>query len=96
MPATVTRDSHYCTCLGHLGWQDTDRIISIFCHAAQGGQGKYSSDCRVSLLLTILLTNFAYVNNPLKATISHSKDQKLKNKKCKKNEVRNVLILLLI
>jgi hypothetical protein len=51
-------------------------IISIFCHAAQGGQGKYSSDCRISLLLTVLLTNFANVNNPSKATISHFKDQK--------------------
>jgi hypothetical protein len=39
---TVTRDSHYSTCLGHLGQRDRDRIISIFCHTAQGGQGKYS------------------------------------------------------
>ncbi len=38
---TVTCDSHYCTSLGHLGWHDTDGIVSIFCHAAQGGQGKY-------------------------------------------------------
>ncbi len=22
MPATATYDSHYCTCLGHLGWHD--------------------------------------------------------------------------
>ena len=29
------------TCLGHLGWSNRDRIISILCHAAQGGQGKY-------------------------------------------------------
>jgi hypothetical protein len=29
MPSTVTRDSHYCTCLGHLGRLDTDRIMSI-------------------------------------------------------------------
>ncbi len=29
MPATATRDSHYCTCLGHLGWGNTDRINSI-------------------------------------------------------------------
>ncbi len=26
-------NSHYCTCLGHLGQHDTDRIVSI-------GQGK--------------------------------------------------------
>ncbi len=29
MPATATCDSHYCTCFGHLGRCDTDRIISI-------------------------------------------------------------------
>ncbi len=29
MQATVTHNSHYCTCLGHLGQRDTDRIISI-------------------------------------------------------------------
>jgi hypothetical protein len=28
-PATVTCDSHYCTCLGHFGQPDTERIISI-------------------------------------------------------------------
>jgi hypothetical protein len=27
--ATGTRDSHYSTCLGHLGLHDTDRIISF-------------------------------------------------------------------
>jgi hypothetical protein len=25
MPVTVTRDSHYCTCFGHLGWRNTNR-----------------------------------------------------------------------
>jgi hypothetical protein len=25
----LTSDSHYCTRLGHLGWRDTNRIISI-------------------------------------------------------------------
>ncbi len=29
MLATATRDSHYFTCLGHLGWHDRDRILSI-------------------------------------------------------------------
>jgi hypothetical protein len=38
---TVTGDSHYCTCLSHLGQRDTDRIVSIFCHVVQGGTGKY-------------------------------------------------------
>jgi hypothetical protein len=31
--ATAAHDSQYCTCLGHLGLYDRDRIISI-------GQGK--------------------------------------------------------
>jgi hypothetical protein len=59
MPATATQ---YSTCLGHLGRCDTDRIVSISCSVAQHGQGKY---CFVSLSLTVLLTNFANVNNPL-------------------------------
>jgi hypothetical protein len=29
MLVTATCDSHYCTCLGHLGQRNTDRIISI-------------------------------------------------------------------
>jgi hypothetical protein len=29
MPATATRDGHSCTCLGHLGQHNRDRIISI-------------------------------------------------------------------
>jgi len=33
MLLTATCDSHYCTCLRHLGWCNTDRIVSI-------GQGK--------------------------------------------------------
>ncbi len=28
MLATATRDIHYCTCLGHPGQRDKDRIIS--------------------------------------------------------------------
>ncbi len=39
LSATATRESHYYTFLGHLGQCDTDRIVSIFCHTAQGGQG---------------------------------------------------------
>ncbi len=35
------------------------------CCTAQCGQGKYSSDCHVSLSLTVLLTNFANVNDLL-------------------------------
>ncbi len=46
MPSIVTCDS---TCPDHLGRCNTDRIISISCQAAQGGIGKYSSDCHASL-----------------------------------------------
>jgi hypothetical protein len=66
MPATATRD---CTCLGHCGWHDTDRIISILCHTAQGVQGKYSNDCCESLLPMVLITNFPDVNDPLRMTL---------------------------
>jgi len=65
-PATATQKS---TCLGHLGLGDTYRIVSISCHAAQGGQGKYyciaQGDCRMSLSLTVLLTNVNNVSDPL-------------------------------
>jgi hypothetical protein len=30
MPAIVTRDSRYCTFLGHLGWRETDRTWTNF------------------------------------------------------------------
>jgi hypothetical protein len=41
MPMTVTRDSHYNTWLGNLGWYDANRNdpISI---TPQSGQDKYS------------------------------------------------------
>jgi hypothetical protein len=66
-PATATSDTHHCSCLGHLGRCDTDRIVSISCCAAQGGQGKYCNaaqgDCRVSLSPTVMLTNVVNVND---------------------------------
>jgi len=45
MLVTATRDSHHCTCLGHLGWCDTDRIISIYVTRPR----QVSSDCHMSL-----------------------------------------------
>ncbi len=33
--ATATSDTHHCSCLGHLGWRDTDRVVSISCRAAK-------------------------------------------------------------
>ncbi len=58
MLATATHNSHYCTCLGHFGRRDTDRITSI-------GQGEYISDCNAMLSPMISLTNFNNVNDPL-------------------------------
>jgi hypothetical protein len=41
--------------LPYLPWRrNTDRIISVFCLATQGGQGKYNSDCYVSLSMALL------------------------------------------
>ncbi len=40
MPATATSETCHCSCLGHLGLCDTDRIVSISCRVTQGGQGK--------------------------------------------------------
>ncbi len=55
-----------CTYLGHLGRRDTDRIVSIFCRVTQGGQRKYCFMLLSQLLLlTVLLTKFAILNDPL-------------------------------
>ncbi len=52
LSATVTRD---CTCLGHLGQQDTDRIISI-------DQGKYIQHDITGVIICDIALNFANVN----------------------------------
>jgi hypothetical protein len=49
MLATATCDSHYCTCLGHLGRCDRDRIISI-------GQGK-KIRCNIALDIMFDIAN---------------------------------------
>jgi hypothetical protein len=48
MPVISRRNIAFLTCLGHLGQCNTDRIVSISGHVAQGGQGKY---CFMSLSL---------------------------------------------
>jgi hypothetical protein len=53
------------TGLGHLGQRKSDRIISIFCCATQGGQGKYNSDCRLSLFQAFRLKNIDNGTEPL-------------------------------
>jgi hypothetical protein len=55
----------FLTFLGHLGWRDIKGpILSVSCCARWPIQVR-SCDCRVSL--TVSLTNFANVNDPLKA-----------------------------
>ncbi len=41
--ATGVSDSHYCASLGHLGWRDTDRIISIGITGNSYGRGGLST-----------------------------------------------------
>jgi hypothetical protein len=76
-PATVTSDTHHCSCHSHLGQCGTDRIVSVSCRVAQGGQGKYchttQGDCRVTLSLTVSPTNVANVNEPLSGVYTGKK-----------------------
>jgi hypothetical protein len=51
-----TRQSRDCTCLGHLGQCDTDRIISI-------GQGKYIGRDIAGVIMCDISLNFANVNS---------------------------------
>ncbi len=46
MPATATHDSHCCTCLGHLGWCTTDRIISILLTCVAVADGFTNNLCQ--------------------------------------------------
>jgi hypothetical protein len=65
MPVIVTSDTHHCSCLGQLGRHVTDRIVSISCRTAQGGQGKNIFCC---------CCNIANVSNPLSGvyTFNHA------------------------
>jgi hypothetical protein len=51
--ATATRDSHYCTCLGHLGHWNRDRIISIYVALPKVAKASKVYHCRVPLSLTL-------------------------------------------
>jgi hypothetical protein len=39
------------TCLGHLGWHDTEMIISTFVTSLKEAKAKYSSDGQIQLSL---------------------------------------------
>ncbi len=56
MQATVIRDSNYCTCLGHLGRRDTDRIISIVLShvAVADGFANNPGQCKQSINATFM------------------------------------------
>ncbi len=51
--ATVTFDSHYCTCFGHLGHCDRDRIISIYVTPAKVAKASKVCQCHMSLSLAL-------------------------------------------
>ncbi len=59
MPATATSGTHHCTFLGHLGLHDTDRIVSISCRVAQGGQGKAVALLSMSVAVTDVFAKIA-------------------------------------
>jgi hypothetical protein len=59
LPVTATYKRQYSTCLGHLGQCDIIRNDPILMFA-QGGQGKYSAICLVSLSLEVLQENSAH------------------------------------
>jgi hypothetical protein len=62
---TMTHNSNTLVlALATLGSTTIKKKQSYLCCIAQGSQGTYSSDCRVSLLPTVLLTNFTNVNHP--------------------------------
>jgi hypothetical protein len=66
-PFTMTCDSGMLVlALATLGGATKIGSNLFLCHASQGGQGKYSSDCRASLSLTVSLTNFTNVNSPVR------------------------------
>ncbi len=56
-------DSDTKQCLDHLGWHDTDRIVSISCCAAQGGQflvschPRWSRQVLFCVAVTIIITH---------------------------------------
>ncbi len=51
LSSVLCHENAHLTSFGHLGRCDTNRIGSILCCIAQGCQGKYASDCRMSLSL---------------------------------------------
>ncbi len=54
-PAISCRDIAFLTCLGHLGWRDTDRIISI-CVATLKVATRHVQKCRCHVSLSLALS----------------------------------------
>jgi len=73
-PVIETQDSHYCTWLGHLRQQDTNRIISIYhlwprqvrkvisCHDIMGIIALNSATVNTSFYVTHLSWLFSYLH----------------------------------
>jgi hypothetical protein len=51
--ATATRESHYCTCLGHIGHCNRDKIISIYVAPPKVAKASKASHHRMSLALKL-------------------------------------------
>ena len=67
--ATVTRYSDMwqslLTCLGHLGWRDTDRIVSISCPSPKVAKASIVMTVACRSRWQFCFENFANVNDPL-------------------------------
>ncbi len=55
----------YCTCLGHLGWRDTDRIVSIFVVLPKVAKASTSAPLSSVIVTSISVPTFANVNTAL-------------------------------
>ncbi len=64
-PALAACNSHYCTCLGHLGQCDPNRNDPICAASPKVAKASTVVDCHVSLLPKVSLTNVANVNDPI-------------------------------
>jgi hypothetical protein len=65
MPATATLESHYRTCLGHLGQRNRDRIISISVTSP-----KVPRQVQVCCLLPALSSNLCQCKHGFKCAIN--------------------------
>ncbi len=65
LSATATRDSHYCACLDHLGWSNTDSIISISVALPNFAKASTSVSLSHAVVADVIALNLANVNTAL-------------------------------